>query len=73
MTIKNVAIPGKHVFGGYVNISMYQRNGVTGVHIEGGGVGPNAKENQFWGPKIFEALGEAAAMGIPCNGVGAAL
>jgi RHS repeat-associated protein len=73
MTISNVAIPGRHVFGGYVNISMTQRNGVTVAHIEGGGSGPNARANQFWGPKIFEALGAAAFTSISCNGVGAAL
>jgi hypothetical protein len=73
MTITNVAIPGRHVFGGSVNISMYRRNGVTGAHIVGSGIGPNAAENQFWGPKIFEALGTAAFTSIPCNGVGAAL
>ena len=71
LTITNVAIPGRHVFGGYVRISMHQRNGVTGAHIEGGGSGPNAEENQFWGPAIFEALGLAAFTSIPCNGVGA--
>jgi hypothetical protein len=73
MTISNVAILGRHVFGGHVNISMTQINGVTVAHIEGGGSGPNARANQFWGPKIFEALGAAAFTSIPCNGVGAAL
>lgn len=73
MTIRNVAIPGRHVFGGYVNISMGQRNGVTFAHIEGGGSGPNAGLNQFFGPKIFDAIGTAAFTGIPCNGVGSAL
>jgi hypothetical protein len=52
---------------------MYPRNGITGVHVEEGGSGPNAEENQFWGGEIFEALGAAAFTSTPCNGVGAAL
>lgn len=69
MTIINVAISGRHVFGGYVQISMMQRNGIQIAHGEVGGNGPNAGENKFRDPKLFAALGLAAYGIITCNAV----
>jgi hypothetical protein len=54
-----ITLPG-HLFGGSVNISIVDKNGVVGAQIIGTGLGPNPILNQIMGPMIFEGLGFGA-------------
>ena len=64
-TITNITEPG-HIFGGQVQISVVQNNGVYTTYT-GSGMGPNALANQILGPLLFTFLGYTAAMNCEMN------